>query len=147
MSDTLFVLLPLVHAAATWFMVGLIWFVQVVHYPLKGRVPGECYPAFAIEHQQRTGYVVLPVMTVEIVTAALLVFAPHPPGTDAWRWAGLVMVVLIWVSTFAVQVPLHGRLGKGFDALACQRLVSTNWVRTVLWSLRGIVALVLVRAA
>lgn len=23
-----------VHAAATWFMVGLIWFVQVVHYEL-----------------------------------------------------------------------------------------------------------------
>ena len=32
------VLLLLLHAAATLFMTGLIWFVQVVHYPLFARV-------------------------------------------------------------------------------------------------------------
>lgn len=32
--------LLLVHAAATWAMVGLVWFVQVVHYPLFAQVGG-----------------------------------------------------------------------------------------------------------
>lgn len=42
------------HLAATLFMVGLIWFVQVVHHPLttsEGR--GE-FVAYEMEHTRRT---------------------------------------------------------------------------------------------
>ena len=31
-------LLLLLHAGATFFMCGLIWFVQIVHYPLFAQV-------------------------------------------------------------------------------------------------------------
>jgi len=40
-------------------------------------------------------------------------------------------------------VPLHGRLARGFDAIAHRRLVSTNWVRTGGWSVRGVLALLM----
>jgi hypothetical protein len=60
------------------------------------------------------------------------------------RWvaiAGLVAVGMIWASTVFLQVPCHNRLLSGFDLAAYQRLVSTNWIRTVLWSVRGAVLL------
>ena len=49
--------------------------------------------------------------------------------------------VAIWLSTFALQVPRHDELRGGFDARAHEQLVGTNWIRTVLWTLRGVVCL------
>lgn len=132
------------HTAATAFMVGLIWFVQVVHYPLFSRVGAGQFPVYAREHQVRTTLVVMPPMLVELGTAALLPTLPETRG--ALAWAGLGMVGAIWVSTFAVQVPLHARLGRGYDERAQRRLVATNWVRTVLWTARLPVALLMMGA-
>ncbi len=57
--------------------------------------------------------------------------------------ATLVLVLAIWTSTFAVQVPLHGRLARGFDSVTHRRLVLTNWARTAGWSVRGVLALLM----
>ena len=37
-------------------------------------------------------------------------------------------------------MPMHGHLLAGEDAKAHRRLVGTNWVRTVLWTLRALLA-------
>ena len=145
MSDQLINLIPMAHAGATWFMVGLIWFVQIVHYPLMGVVPASGFPAYAAAHRRRTTWVVGPAMLLE-ATAAILLVALVPQGQVIgmpMRWIGLLILGLIWVSTFAVQVPLHGKLAKGFDRAVWCRLVATNWLRTVAWTLRGIVAILL----
>lgn len=36
-------------------------------------------------------------------------------------------------STALLQVPCHSILAKGFDATAHERLVNTNWIRTICW--------------
>ncbi|WP_428390157.1 hypothetical protein [Mucisphaera sp.] len=135
-------LVLVVHAGATCFMVGLIWLVQVVHYPLMDRVEGEGFAAFERDHQKLIGPIVAPVMLVEGVTAAALVWLLAGGG---WSWViacvGLGLVVVNGVSTALVQVPLHARLSRGFDARAHVALVSTNWVRTLAWSLRSVLAL------
>jgi hypothetical protein len=121
------------HLAATLFMVGAVWFVQVVHYPLMAGQSA----AYAREHGWRTGRILGPVMMLELVTAVLLAwFAP------AWPYlVALLLLLGIWVSTFCVQVPCHNRLVVEFDADVHRRLVATNWLRTVLWSMRGGIAL------
>ena len=121
------------HALATASMVGVIWFVQLVHYPLMARVSPAEFPSFEREHQRRTTWVVAPPMLVEAVTACSLPFL----RPVALPFAGLVLLALIWASTFFVQVPLHTMLSRGFDATAHRRLVTSNWLRTVLWTLRG----------
>ena len=155
-------LVAIVHAGATWFMVGLIWFVQLVHYPLFARAQGAGDPhpgpdgagrfsAFALEHQKRTTWVVMPVMLVELVAATTLAwhawFEAPPSGTKALTGLGLALLALVWLSTFLVQVPAHGRLGRGWDARTHRRLVATNWARTLVWTGRGVVALGLVASA
>ena len=139
-------MLLLVHAAATWYMVGLIWFVQLVHYPLFGGVGAGGFAAYAVEHQRRTTWVVGPPMLAEGATAAWL--ALHPPAGLGGRLpfvAGLALLGVVWLSTALLQVPRHAQLGRGYDARSHRALVATNWARTVAWSARG--ALVLWLAA
>ncbi len=133
--------MQLAHAGATLFMVGLIWFVQVVHYPLFGSVGSDAFRAYADRHRALTTLVVGPVMLAEAVFA-LLIVAGNPGSVVAWVGAALLGVC--WASTFFVQVPLHMKLGEGFDAPAHRALVRTNWVRTAAWSARGVLALVLI---
>jgi hypothetical protein len=129
--------LVLAHAAATLIMLGVIWIVQLVHYPLFARVGAETFSTYQAEHMTRITWIVFPAMTVELVTAvALLWWAPA--GLPAWLvWTGLGLVALIWGSTGVLQVPLHRTLTDGFDAAAHQRLVATNWIRTAAWTARG----------
>ena len=134
-------LLLLAHAGATLYMVGLIWFVQVVHYPLFSRVGADNFRAYADAHSHLTTRVVGPPMLLEASTAVLLLFVrpENVPATPAWVGAALLAVV--WLSTALLQVPRHTRLGLGFDAGAHGFLVNSNWVRTVAWSLRAFVVL------
>jgi hypothetical protein len=128
------------HAAATWFMVGVIWFVQIVHYPLFAEVSRDATAPYAYEHQRRTGWVVGPVMLVEMASAILVtLFRPaglHLPIV----LAGLFLLAVVWISTFALQIPIFAKLLIGFDESLHRRLVRTNWIRTVAWTARGAVA-------
>ena len=131
----------LAHLAATLFMVGVVWFVQVVHYPLFSRVGPEKFSLYSEAHTRMTTYVVGPPMLVEAATALLLVFR-RPEGVSlATTMIGLALVVVVWLSTAVLQVPRHTALGSGFDRRAWSGLVLSNWVRTVAWSARGVLVL------
>ena len=65
-----------VHAAATMAMVGLIWTVQVVHYPLFESVGAEAYPNYQSRHIDRIGAVLVVPWGLEgLSIVALLVLA------------------------------------------------------------------------
>ena len=122
---------------STIFMTGVIFVVQVVHYPLFSRVGSESFRLYAAEHNVLITYVVLPAMLIEAGTAVLLLFQ-RPKQMANWvAWAGIVFVSLIWISTFFVQVPQHTILLSGFNENAHTVLVNTNWIRTIGWSIRA----------
>lgn len=124
-------------------MVGLIWVVQVVHYPLFGLVGGSTFVDYEAGHTRRMGALLAAPALVEVTTAALVVF--QLPGdvspTTALVAAGLL--ALVWVMTAAVQVGHHRALAAGFDEGVHRRLVHGNWWRTALWSGRGVLAAVM----
>jgi hypothetical protein len=128
--------LLLVHAATTLIMVGIIWFVQIVHYPLFSRVGEAAFSEYERHHARRTGWVVAMPMFLELGTAIATVWVIG----GALAWCGLSLLAIAWVSTGLWQVPAHRRLEGGFDAATHRRLLKTNWVRTVAWSARGIIA-------
>jgi hypothetical protein len=134
-------LLLLAHAAATLFMVGVIWFVQVVHYPLFARVGTAAFAVYSGAHTRLTGLVVGTPMLVEAATAILLAIRTPQGVSVSLVWTGLILLAGIWLSTALLQSPRHTTLGRGFDAAAHSSLVTSNWLRTVLWSLRGLVVL------
>lgn len=139
MSDVAAVVLT-VHLLATAAMVGLIWFVQIVHYPLFAAVGVDGFAVYAQEHQRRTSFVVGLPMAAEGGTALWLAIDP-PPGVDrVWALVGLGVLGVVLASTVLLQVPQHSVLADGFDGARVRRLVATNWIRTVGWSVRGIIA-------
>ncbi len=136
-------ILLVIHAAATWFMVGLIWTIQLVHYPLFARVGDDQFTTYENEHTTRMGRVLAVPAGVEVATGAALVRDPPPEfGLPAVLISG-GLLALIWIVTALVQVPLHSRLQDGYSHRAVSRLVSTNWVRTGLWTIRGIAVAVM----
>ena len=127
-----------VHLVSTLFMTGVIWFVQVVHYPLKARVGANAFPAYQTEHLRRTTWVVGPPMVLEALSAAALVTVVGGPDGRGLALVGLLLLVVIWLSTATAQVPSHHVLERdGFSEEPHRRLVRSNWVRTVAWSLRA----------
>lgn len=133
--------LLLAHVAATLTMFGVILVVQVVHYPLFGKVGAASFAAYEAGHTRLITYVVFPPMVLELLTALALVVW-RPLGLPGWQvWTGLALVGVIWLSTALLQVPLHQTLGAGFDAAAHRRLVTTNWIRTAAWSARAALVL------
>ncbi|MFN3345522.1 MAG: hypothetical protein ACK412_07715 [Chloroherpetonaceae bacterium] len=127
-------LIWLLHLAATLFMTGVIWFVQVVHYPLFSRVGNETFTLYESMHATLTTLVVFPAMMLELLSAAVLLLN----NKDDWRlWAGMLLLIVIWISTMFVQVPKHSELSVGFNSAVHASLVATNWIRTVAWSLRS----------
>lgn len=130
-------LLLTLHAATTFMMTGLIWLIQRVHYPLMAQVGEAQFAAYHQAHSVLITPVVFPLMTVELVTAGLLVMV-RPEPLPAWSvWLGLALVGAVWLSTAFLQVPAHGRLGGGFVPDVHAALVTGNWVRTLAWSARS----------
>lgn len=137
----------LANAAATWFMVGVIWFVQVVHYPLFGGVGTGDFCEYQRRNVGRTTWVVGPPMLIEAFTAVMLLWV-RPPTTPSWQTIlGAGMLAVAWLSTALLQGPSHGQLSSGFDLRTHRRLVATNWIRTFAWTVRGVLVLVMTSLA
>ncbi len=131
-------LVLLLHLASTLFMTGVIWFVQVVHYPLFSRVGNETFAMYESMHATLTTLVVFPAMMLELLSAGFLLLNHK----DDWRlWTGLFLLLVIWSSTMFVQVPKHSELSTGFNAAVHASLVVTNWIRTIAWSVRSLLVL------
>lgn len=135
--------LALLHAVPTLCLTGLIWLVQLVHYPLFAHVAAADFVAYEREHCRRIGPLVLPLMLAELTLTLWLPFAAHDATDRSLAFAGLGLLAVVWASTFFVQVPCHQRLEQQHDAATIARLVATNGWRTAAWTGRALVAALL----
>ena len=136
--------LALMNLVAAAVLCGLIWTIQLVHYPLFARVPVDGWTEYERAHQSAITPLVLPVMVANVGLGLALALAA-PAGTD-----GTLLVVNAaiatgqFVATGLAFAPIHGLLGAGWDEGAHRRLVRLNWARTAAWTAQTAVACVLV---
>jgi hypothetical protein len=135
----------LLHVACTWALVGVIWTVQWVQYPGFRWVGEDQWKGFHESHCARIAWVVAPLMLGEALTGIALIVWPLPGVSREFLSVGLGLILLVWVSTAVLSVPQHHKL-KQHNPKAQQKLVLTNWVRTIAWTIRGLGALYLLRA-
>jgi len=139
--------LLIAHAAATFFMTGVIWIVQLVHYPLFALVGLATFGAYETSNIARTAALVGPVMILEAATGLLLLRRP-PAGVTVFRLRlGLALLAAAWVSTALFQFPAHQALRESFQGDVLTRLIVSNWVRTAAWTARGALVLVMLQDA
>ncbi|MEE3371032.1 MAG: hypothetical protein VX346_16980 [Planctomycetota bacterium] len=119
--------------ASTLYMTGVVWFAQLVHYPLLGRNTDESFADFAREYQRRTLWVVTPGLAGELASAILLVII----APQLTSWLGLLLLAAIWLMTVRFQIPQHLALKRGYSAKIHRYLVQGNLVRSLLWTIRA----------
>lgn len=117
----------------------LIWIVQIVIYP------GFCYYSegdikkWHPIYTRRITYIVLPLMLSQLIIYlyfSYLKFSYVSLGS-------LALVIFIWGVTFLVSVPLHAKIDSSSNSIhAREKLVKTNWIRTVAWTFLLILSLI-----
>jgi NAD(P)-dependent dehydrogenase (short-subunit alcohol dehydrogenase family) len=131
-------------AIATLALTGLIWLVQLVHYPGFMNIDSAQFGSFHTMHSTRITWIVAPLMVIELLASVAWCF-DDPRRITAF--IGLALVAVVWASTAFVQVPLHSQLSDGFSVHVIERLVRTNWIRTLAWSARSILVITWLLAA
>ncbi len=126
--------LLLLNATAVLVLSGIIWFVQLVHYPLFAAVGKDGWDAYHRDHSRRTTWVVIAPMTFDLVTSIALVFERPATIEAGLAEAGVAAAIVTWAATGALAVPAHRALGAGWDASLVRRLVRVNWLRTAAWT-------------
>ena len=131
----------LICLVSTCYFVGLIWTIQLVQYPLFAAVGRESFLAYHAEHSQRIVFALgLPFLLS--IASAFLLFWLHPISAPFWAiLLNLLLACSVWVLTALIHVPLHRSLGAGYSAAIIQRLMSTNWLRTAVWTAQGLLLL------
>ena len=121
----------LLHLVSTFYMLGLCWFVQIVHYPLFLKIPEKQFSAYQ-KKNWLTGYVTGPVMILELITGLVLLYSYQ----DLNYLINLALIGVTGFSTLLIQIPIHIQLKRERSVLLIQKLIRTNWIRTVSWTAR-----------
>ncbi|UOQ54398.1 hypothetical protein [Hymenobacter cellulosivorans] len=130
--------LLLLNFALAAYLTGVIWMVQLVHYPGFAQVSAAGFGAFHQAHLRRMGWVVMGPMVAELLLSGWLAWSGQALGPAVW-WS-LALVIVIWLVTFFISVPFHNRLAQdGYNYITIDGLVRTNWLRTLAWTIRAVV--------
>jgi hypothetical protein len=129
------------HFAATFFMAGLMSFVQVAHYPSFSSINPAKFKEYYRWYTRRAWVFAPPPMVLEAVTGVLL-YKYRPDGVSFLQVTlGVALIAAIWLSTFLHQWPSHKKLAAGYDPQVHAFLLKTNWIRTIAYGLRALLVL------
>ena len=122
------------HLIFTSIMTGVIWVIQIVHYPSFHFIEKELYTAFQKFHMNKISIIVIPIMLAELITGMMLFL--DKSSKSPILIISFVILVLIWLITGVFFSKAHNELMTGYQELVVNQLVVMNWIRTLLWTLR-----------
>ena len=122
------------HLIFTSIMTGVIWVIQIVHYPSFHFIEKELYTAFQKFHMNKISIIVMPIMLAELITGIMLFL--DKSFKSPFLTISIIILVLIWLMTGVFFTKAHNELIAGYQELVVNQLVAMNWIRTLLWTLR-----------
>jgi hypothetical protein len=135
MSDWLFLSrLLLTNVAATLFLAGILWSLQIVQFPLMLSAQSGDFVAYVRAQRTRNTLLMTLPMLVEAATGGWLLTTPIP---SRHLLTAMVLLVIGWIVTLGLIVPMHARIMRGYDPHAIRVLIRTNWIRTFCWTARA----------
>jgi hypothetical protein len=130
--------LVIAHVGASLFMVGLIWTIHVVHYPLFAEVGASNYVEYQSAHVERIGLVLaFPWLLEGLTLLGVLLLAVERRDLRVPAFVGAIAMAMVLVISGFWSAPAHGELADGFDAAVHDRLMTANLVRTLAWTVCG----------
>lgn len=112
-------------------LVILIWMTQLIVYPGFLHYPADKLLQWHAKYTPVIMVIVGPLMLLQV----LLHGFEFLREMNALRAVTLLLILVVWLHTFLVAVPLHNELTQGVDPLAAaEKLVRVNWFRTAVWT-------------
>lgn len=130
-----------IHLVSTSFMVGVIWIVQLVHYPTFLFIDEQKSNDFQKFHMSRISYIVMPAMTTELFSGIYIYIYSNMAIDSNLFLLALTILLINWIITALVFVKMHNKLLINYKIEIISLLVKWNWLRTLLWSVRLILLL------
>ena len=130
-----------IHLVSTSFMVGVIWIVQLVHYPTFLFIDEQKSYDFQKFHMSRISYIVMPAMTTELFSGIYIYIYSNMAIDSNLFLLALTILIINWIITALVFVKMHNKLLINYKIEIISLLVKWNWLRTLLWSVRLILLL------
>lgn len=127
-------MLEIFNLANTFLLIGLIWIIQIVHYPSFRFFDKKSFLPFHHFHTKSITKIVAPTMLLELGLGAFLAYQNLFSINFV---VPFLMVLGIWASTMFLQIPLHAKLADRLHEKDVEKLISSNWIRTILWTLKG----------
>jgi len=131
----------MIHLVSTSFMVGVIWIVQLVHYPTFLFIDEQKSYDFQKFHMSRISYIVMPAMTTELFSGIYIYIYSNMAIDSNLFLLALTVLIINWIITALVFVKMHNKLLINYKIEIISLLVKWNWLRTLLWSVRLILLL------
>lgn len=112
-------------------MAMLIWLVQLVIYPAFHAIERDNFIQWHHGYARTLAFIVIPPMLAQAALAGYQGFC-HPTPANL---LSLAAIATAWIATFTLSVPCHAKLqADGKQTETIEKLVATNWIRTVAWS-------------
>ena len=123
-----------IHIVSTSIMVGVIWIMQLVHYPSFNFINIEDYKSFQEFHMKRISVIVIPAMTIELISG-ILIFWIYQTNNIFFN-VSLFCLFFIWFLTAILFSKMHQKVTLGDQISIITKLVNLNWLRTISWTFR-----------
>lgn len=126
----------LILLSSSWGLFVLIWLIQIVHYPSFRYIDATQFDSFHNHHTNMITLIVLPLMLCELMNVLWVTYKTSFSSIFLLL-SGIVFI--IWLTTFLVSVPLHGQMVQFKNAAAIEKLIATNWIRTIFWTVKVVI--------
>ncbi|MDQ8191127.1 hypothetical protein [Roseibacillus persicicus] len=122
------------HAFSVFALFGLIWTIQLVHYPMFKFVEAPHWPRFHRIHSRNITFIVFPLMLVELLTSLQLFLEDNSFSHSM----SLGCAAATWLLTILIFVPLHNQIAIRPVPSKLALLAHLNWLRVVVWTLASV---------
>jgi len=137
--------LLLLWAGLVFWVLGQIWFVQIVVYPLFAQVGAAEYVGY---HRFYSRHIPLPVIVPGFASFLLPVpLALYGPVVPFWMSAANIAAGIVGLLvTILLEIPRHSRLEKnGKDEAVIAELIRYNWPRTLSITSQAVITFLMLR--
>lgn len=110
-------------------LVGVILMTQILSYPLLLKLSKSDFYEYYNSYTKRISFIVIPLMIFEVLLSIIL----NTILNNFYLFASNILLLVIWGSTFFIQVPIHNKLSSNHSYSLINKLIFTNWIRTIAW--------------
>ncbi len=121
------------------YLVSLVLMTQFITYPTLLNIDKDKFSDYHRKYVNNISFIVAPVMLIELLTLFLIAYF----SKDFLIIKCLILLLVIWLTTFFIMIPSHNRISKSFNIKEIKSLINYNWIRTILWSFKLLVIIFL----